>query len=66
MTFSERVEIEKKFGRCCNSCLHFNQNTDAEPCSDCSGTIKYPLATGFSNWESCRDKKEINDQINGG
>ena len=64
MKFSERVEIEKKYGRCCNSCLHFNQETDMEPCFGCTGTIKFK-ESGFSKWESCRDKKDINDQING-
>ena len=58
MTFAQRVENEKKWGKCCNSCLHFDQDFYVIPCLVCSDDGVY------SEWESCRSlDEELRDKI---
>ena len=47
-----RLEVEEKFGKCCNSCEYWYNITAEEPCRNCSGGLHEDCE--FSNWKSCR------------
>lgn len=47
ITLKERAELEKKFGKCCNTCVEFYTCIIDEPCDSCED---------FSHWESCKER----------